>query len=98
MKDLTFLSEYMLPVVFAICLCVGYIVKKWVKDVDNKFIPTIVAALGIFLAIWIKGWEVTPEIVLSGMFSGLASTGAHQLFTQYIEKADNVDIVEESEK
>lgn len=82
--DLTFLNEYMLPVVLGICLCAGYIVKKWLKDVDNKYIPTIVTVLGIVLSAWINGWHITPEIVLSGMISGLASTGMHQLFKQFI--------------
>lgn len=50
-----FLSEFMMPVVLGICLAVGYVIKKWIKDVDNKFIPTIVAVLGIFLSIWING-------------------------------------------
>lgn len=80
-----FLSEYMIPVIVGICLCVGYIVKKWIADVDNKFIPTIVAVIGVFLAIWLSGWTVTPVILLEGLFSGLASTGLHQLFKQYIE-------------
>lgn len=83
-----FLNDFMLPVVLGICLCVGYIVKKWVKDVDNKFIPTICAVLGVVLAVWISGWTFTPDVVLSGLFSGLASTGMHQLFTQYINKED----------
>lgn len=82
--DLTFLNEYILPVVLGICLCAGYIVKKWLKDVDNKYIPTIVTVLGIVLSVWINGWHITPEIVLSGMISGLASTGMHQLFKQFI--------------
>lgn len=80
-----FLNDYMLPIVVGICLCVGYIVKKWVKDVDNKYIPTIVAILGIFLSAWISGWQITPQVILSGLVSGLASTGMHQLFKQYIE-------------
>lgn len=79
-----FLNEFMLPVVLGICLCVGYIVKKWLKDVDNKYIPTIVTALGIILAMWINNWVITPNVILSGMISGLASTGMHQLFTQFI--------------
>lgn len=83
-----FLNEFMLPVVLGICLCVGYIVKKWVKDVDNKFIPTICAVLGVILALWIKGWTFTPDVLLSGLISGLASTGMHQLFTQYINKEE----------
>lgn len=86
MVDLSFLSEYLVLVIVGICLCVGYIVKKWIKDVDNKFIPTICAALGVFLAIWLNGWSVTPAIILSGLLSGLASTGLHQLFVQYLNK------------
>ncbi|MSS09501.1 holin [Clostridium sp. WB02_MRS01] len=81
-----FLNEYMLPVVLGICLCTGYIIKQWVKDVDNKYIPTICAVLGIFLATWINGWIITPQILLSGAVSGLSSTGLHQVFKQYLEK------------
>lgn len=81
-----FLNEYMLPVVLGICLCVGYVVKKWIKDVDNRYIPTIVALLGVLLSAWISKWAVAPEVVLSGLFSGLASTGMHQLFKGFIEK------------
>lgn len=64
-----FLNEFMLPVVLGICLCIGYIIKKWIKDVDNKYIPTIVAVLGVALSIWISGWQITPEVILSGMIS-----------------------------
>jgi len=81
-----FLNEFMLPVVLGICLCAGYVIKQWVKDVDNKYIPTICVVLGIFLAAWINGWTVTPQIILSGAVSGLSSTGLHQLFKQYLEK------------
>lgn len=81
-----FLNEYMLPVVLGICLCAGYVIKKWIKDVDNKYIPTIVTVLGIILSAWISGWVITPDVILSGMISGLASTGMHQLFKQFIDK------------
>ena len=81
-----FLNEFMLPVVLGICLCMGYVIKQWIKDVDNKYIPTICAVLGIFLATWINGWIITPQILLSGAVSGLSSTGLHQVFKQYLEK------------
>ncbi len=84
--DLGFLSEYLVLVIVGICLCVGYIVKKWIKDVDDKFIPTICAVLGVILAIWLNGWMITPAVILSGLLSGLASTGLHQLFKQYVNK------------
>ena len=81
-----FLNKYMMPVVLGICLVIGWIVKKWIADIDNKYIPTIVTILGAVLAAWFNGWVVTPEIILSGVITGAASTGMHQLFTQFIEK------------
>lgn len=83
-----FLNDYMLPVVMGICLIVGYVVKQWIKDVDNKYIPLIVTVLGAFLAVWFNKWSLTPEILLSGMISGISSTGLHQLFKQFINKND----------
>lgn len=76
-----------MPVVVGICLCIGYIIKMW-TPADNRIIPTVCGILGIFLAVWFNGWTVTPQIVLSGMFSGLASTGLHELFKQLIGKED----------
>lgn len=80
-----FLNNYMLPVVLGICLCVGYIVKQWLRDIDNRYIPAIVAVLGVFLSVWINCWSVTPETILAGLISGLGSTGMHQMFKQFIE-------------
>ena len=81
-----FLNEYMLPMVLGICLCIGYVIKKWIKDVDNKYIPTLCAILGVVISSWMNGFSFTPQVVLGGMVSGLASTGMHQLFTQYLDK------------
>ena len=91
MADLGFLTGFMVPVIVGIRLCVGYVIKKWIKDVDNKWIPTVCAVLGVILAIWMNGWSVSPSIILSGLFSGLASTGLHQLFKQYLEKGGKTE-------
>ena len=80
-----FLNEYMLPVVLGICLCAGYIIKQWISDIDNKYIPTIVAVIGVILSVWISDWNITPKVILSGLISGLSSTGFHQIFKQFIE-------------
>lgn len=82
--DLTFLSNYTVMVIVGICLIFGYVAKKWIKDLDNKYIPTMVALLGIVLNVWIAG-NISPEIILAGAFSGLASTGLHQAFKQLVE-------------
>lgn len=79
-----FLNDYLVLIVVGICLCVGYVLKNWIKDVDNKFIPLIMTVLGTVINVWLNGFAFTPEILLAGMISGLASTGMHQLFKQFI--------------
>ena len=83
-----FLNDFMVPVIMGICLCMGYIVKRWIKDVDNKFIPTLCAVLGVLLALWMSWGNITPEVILQGLASGLASTGLHQAFTQMLNKGN----------
>ena len=87
---MAWISEIMIPVILGICLCTGYVIKKWIRDIDNKYIPTILAVTGVILASWIHGWTVTPEVILRGLVSGLSSTGMHQLFTQFIEQNNQV--------
>lgn len=78
------LSEYIAPAIVVACLVVGYVVKHWIADIDNKWIPTIVCVLGIVLAVW-TGWpDITLPTLVSGAASGLLSTGFHQLLKQWI--------------
>lgn len=79
------LNTYVNPVTLGICLVVGYIIKHWLRDVNDKIIPTVVTTVGILVAMWLNNWAITPETVLNGALSGLASTGLHQLFKQWIE-------------
>lgn len=82
--DLGFLTEYILPIILGICLCVGYILKNVVPNENvNRFIPLIMGILGVVLNVWIN-MSFTAEILLGGLFSGLASTGLHQIFTQLL--------------
>lgn len=82
--DLGFLTEYVLPIILGICLCVGYILKNVVPNENvNRFIPLIMGILGVVLNVWIN-MSFTAEILLGGLFSGLASTGLHQIFAQLI--------------
>lgn len=84
--DISFISQLIIPIVLVVCLVVGYIIKKWIKDVDNKFIPTILAILGAVIAV-IVNKDISVTSIAAGALTGLASTGLHQLFTQYIDKA-----------
>lgn len=80
-----FLNNYTVPVIMAACLLIGFIVKKWIRDVDNKWIPTIVTIVGALLAVAVNWGNVTLEVIVGGALSGLASTGLHQLFKQWID-------------
>lgn len=86
--SIEFLADFMIPVIMGICLMVGYIVKHWINDVDNKIIPTLCAFIGVALALWMNWGNISPDVILSGLASGLASTGLHQAFTRLIEKAE----------
>lgn len=84
-----FLNDYLILLVVGICLCVGYVIKHVVpSDGVNRFIPLIMAVLGVLINTWLNGWMITPEVLLGGLASGLASTGMHQLFTQFINRDD----------
>lgn len=82
--DIGFLTEYAIPLIVGICLCVGYIIKNLVpSDSINKFIPLIMGILGVLLNFWVNQ-QFTAEVLLGGLFSGLASTGLYELFRNLI--------------
>lgn len=84
-----FLQDYIVLIVMGICLCIGYVIKHAIPtDKINRFIPLIMAVLGVGLNVWLNGLAFSPEILLGGLISGLASTGLHQMFKKFIEKKE----------
>lgn len=83
--DLEFLLEYSVPVIIGICLCVGFVIKSSLDFVPNKYIPLIMAVMGLGINTAISG-TMSAEIALGGMFSGLVSTGMYELFRNLIER------------
>ena len=73
------LNQFIVVAVMAICLCLGYIIKHSITIIPNKYIPLIMAVVGVILNVWMNAWAFTPEILLGGLASGLASTGAFEL-------------------
>jgi len=73
------LVDYVVVLVAAICLCFGYIIKNSLDFVPNKYIPLIMAVLGVLLNVWLNAWSLTPQILLGGLASGLASTGSFEM-------------------
>lgn len=83
-----FLSRYVVVLVLAICLCLGYVIKHSISFIPNKYIPLIMAVVGTILNVWISGWQFTPEILLGGLASGLASTGTYEMIRNITDKKE----------
>lgn len=95
MEIMSAIQDYIVIVVLLICLCVGYVIKNIIPtDKVNKFIPLIMALLGVILNVWLNEFAFTPEILLGGLASGLASTGAYEGFKnikEYVEAGKDVE-------
>lgn len=72
-------QDFIVVIVMGICFCIGYIIKHSLSFINNKYIPLIMGVLGVVLNVWLNGWVFTPEVLLGGLASGLASTGAFEL-------------------
>ena len=79
--DINF-EDYLIPIITIGCLCVGYVMKKWMPT-DDKWIPTVLLILGGVLGAILFGFGY--EGIVKGMLSGLASVGLHQAFHQFIK-------------
>ena len=87
--NIEFLQDYIVLIVVGICLCIGYILKNVVTtEKVNRFIPLVMGLLGIALNVWVNAFTFTPEVLLGGLFSGLASTGSYELFKNLINRKD----------
>ena len=86
------LNQFIVVAVMAICLCLGYVIKHSITVIPNKYIPLIMAIVGVFINTWINNWAFTPEILLGGLASGLASTGAFELVRNIIPGKDDDDV------
>jgi hypothetical protein len=80
------LTQYVVVAVVGICLAIGYVIKNSLDFIPNKYIPLIMAVLGVVLNVWMNGWVFTPETLLGGLASGLASTGAFEAVKNLTKK------------
>ena len=73
-------ETYLIPVIAVGCMCVGFVMKKWLPT-DDKWIPTTLLILGAVSGAILFGFQY--EGIVKGMLSGLASVGLHQVFYQF---------------
>ena len=72
-------ETYLIPIITIGCMCVGFVMKKWLPT-DDKWIPTVLLLLGAISGAILFGLDY--EGIVKGMLSGLASVGLHQVFYQ----------------
>lgn len=89
MDFLSILTEHFVVVVMVACLIIGYIIKHatFMKWLPNNDIPIVLAVFGAVVNPIVSGLSV--ESVIYGALMGLASTGMHQAFKEFIENTKN---------
>ena len=96
------IQQYLQISVVLICLFVGYIIKVTVSNEKvHKFIPLIVAVIGLIASIWAdmsSGIGVTLDTIVTGLASGLASTGMYELLHQLITQLPKLNEEEAEEE
>lgn len=88
MTDLTFLLEYIDVVTLGICLCLGYALKtaKLFDKFGNQYIPVTMMLCGLIIATITHLGSINQIVILSGLISGLASTGFYEMLRNLINK------------
>lgn len=80
--NMEYIDGLIMPVITAACLCIGYVMKKWLPT-DDKWIPTVLLVIGAISGMILFGLDY--EGVVKGMVSGLAAVGLHQAFKQHLK-------------
>lgn len=88
--DISFVTEFISPIALLVCLVVGFILKSFGNAKVNRFIPVIVAILGLLICTW-DAMAFTPSICAAGLISGLASTGLYEAFKQLLGLGKEVE-------
>lgn len=90
MFDVELLTEYFVPIVAAVCLIIGYIIKTSIPAIPNKYIPVILAVVGVAANIFNVG-KFDLTVFIGGAFTGLAATGLHSAFRHLVEGSGDED-------
>ncbi|EGT3787883.1 holin [Clostridioides difficile] len=79
---ISFIPEQLLILVAALYI-IGKGCKKY-KQLDNKYIPVVLLALGIGFSIWMLG--LNPNAILQGIICWGISIGINQTYKQLKEE------------
>lgn len=77
--DINFISDFFVPRIVALSLCVGYVMRNFLPT-DNKWIPLALLIIGAVSGVVVSGFNFSG--IVSGAVSGLAAVGLNQVFKQ----------------
>lgn len=83
--DISFLTDYINPIILGICLIVGFVIKQAFTKFENRYIPLAATCLGALLSVLLNIGELSEAVVLGGMISGLASTGLYEMLRNLLK-------------
>lgn len=93
--DISFITEYISPISLVICLVVGFVIKTCTTSTTlHKFIPCIVAILGVAICCW-DALAFNPSVIAAGLISGLASTGLYEALSNILNLAEGKESKDE---
>ena len=78
----------LLPCVAA--MIIGFLIKRTLPVIPNRFIPLICAVVGVGVNVWMN-LGITPRIFVEGMVSGIAATGMFELVRNFAGKKEGGD-------
>ena len=95
--------QYAVFPIAIICFGVGYLIKHFIPKLPNKFIPLILAFLGLILNLAFNSFKFTFDIIITGIASGLVATGSFEMVRNLANKQnkkteDSTEKVEDSNK
>lgn len=70
--------QYAIFPIALLCFGVGYVIKHYIPQVPNRFIPLILACVGLVLNLAFNNFNFTFEIIVGGVGSGLIATGSFE--------------------
>lgn len=82
--DLNFLTNFVIAITLAFCIGIGYVIKTSLEFIPNKYIPLIMGIIGIIFNIYVNA-SFSPDVIVGGLVTGLASTGCYELFRNFID-------------
>lgn len=84
------LDDFIVLIPCVAALIVGFLLKKAIPTIPERFIPLICAVLGLAVNIWVN-MSINPGIFVEGLISGIAATGMFSMVKSFIAEKKEGD-------